>query len=314
MTVYFQGSEQEAFIPTGGSDTSGDHDGTWSRLSLSGTKRAHTKVALTNFWVRLNGRNTSVIFGNNHIWFYAYDLAGNQRIRCRGTGNNVWNIEYWNGSTWAASGATGSGFWYAQAECVMHFDLINGVIESWMNGVVQGQATGLDLSAISDLSAVELRQATGNFYNSQVIIADESLLLWNLASAWATANGTDQDGTGDYTNIEESSLNDSDYNNFTAAGEKRSYKVSTSRRNNITHIPKAVTVTARAMRLDDTGPQSIRPYLIIGGVRYYGPVENLTTGWDTYQHTWRQNPATDAAWTLAEVKDVDLEMGWEAVA
>lgn len=315
MTVYFQGSEGENFNAVGSNDTSGDHDTVWSRQALNGSKRAYTGAAITDFWVRTNARNTTTILGNNHVWATIYDLAGTARIRWRGTSNNVWAIEYWNGSSWVATGCSGTGIWNTQVEIVCHIDITTGTVETWNNGTLQGSVTGVPLSTyFADLSSVLFSQPTGNFYVSQVIIADESLLLWNLASAWPIANGTDTDGVGDYTNVDENGVSDTDYNSFTAAGEKRSYTLSTTNRNNISRYAKAVTAACRAMRLDNTGPQQIRPYLLIGGTRYYGTTFMLTTGWDAYHYTWRDNPATGLAWEIAEVEDTALEVGWEAVA
>lgn len=313
MTVYFQGGEQDTFFnPVGGVDTSGQHDATWARISVTGNNTCRTGVAITDFWCMMSVGNYTTILANNHVWFTVYDLAGNARIRARGYANNAYYIEYWNGSAWVQSGVAGGAVWSTITQMVLHVSIATGTIEWWQNGTLMGSVTGLNLSSITDLSTLALQDPVGAWYYSQVVIADESLLLWNVKTAWPTANGADVDGTGDYTVVDENALSDTDYLTFTTAGQKRSYQVSS--RAAITRYPKAVTAACRAMRLDDTGPQQIRPYVLIGGTRYYGTTVTLTTGWNVYQYTWRENPATSLAWTIADVTSATLEYGWEAVA
>lgn len=317
MTIYFQGGEQESFFnPTGTASTSaGMFDSAWARQANNGGCRAYSKVAITTFYATWSSRNATTILGNTHVWAIFYDLAGNQRVRFYGTANNIFRVEYWKSGAWVAcTNLVGiTGVWGVLNRFVLHVDIAGGKIELHRDGVLVGTDTGLDLSGITDLSSVYLADPVGDWYHSQVIIADENLLLWNSKTAYATANGTDStDGTGTYTDINESTLSDTTYISFTANGQKRSF-TTVDRAASLSRYPKGITVTGRLMRLDATGPQQARPYLLIGGTRYYGTTFTLTTGWDSYQYTWMLNPSTGLAWALSEAESASLEFGWEAV-
>jgi hypothetical protein len=125
-----------------------------------------------------------------------------------------------------------------------------------------------------------------------------------------TSNGADVDGTGTYTNVDESSYSDTDYINFTAAGQHQSFK--SAARTGTQAIVLGVTISCRAW-YEAGGPTQIKPYIKIGGTRYYGSTFALTLTAKGYQYTWQTNPATSAAFTVTEVNDATLEWGWEAV-
>lgn len=79
-------------------------------------------------------------------------------------------------------------------------------------------------------------------------------------------------------------------------------------------VPVAQTVhnvTVRCMASADSGEQ-IKPFLLIGGTRYYGSNYSPPSGRYEYaEFVWETNPATASAWTLAAIDA--LEIGYEVV-
>lgn len=126
-----------------------------------------------------------------------------------------------------------------------------------------------------------------------------------------TSQGADADGSGDYTAIDELTYSDADLVTLPAIGNHQSYK--SPARTLTQTVVSGVTVSWRAW-YEAGGPASVKPYLTIAGVRYYGPAFALDLVALGYQYTWQTNPATGVAFTPAEANDATLEWGLEAAA
>lgn len=308
MTILYQGGEQEA-VPgnTGVGTQTRQRDGAYSRMSIAGGFSAYATASTRDFWLRFTWTHESTILATNNSFCEVYNTAGAGRLRFRGVAQNVYALEYFNGSAYVSTGYQYSASWNYLQTVVVHADLDSGLLELWVDNNLVGSGT-FDLSAIDNLVRAEFRKHTGNYYYSQIAMADESLLGWNIKSAPPATDGIDVQGQGTVADINEATLNDATYVTL-ESGQRRSTATAGMA---LSRTIRGVTVAARAMITDTTGPTQMRPYLVIGGTRYFGPAFTVTTGFAPYQYTWALNPATDAAWT-PEIVNAGIESGWEVL-
>lgn len=304
--IYFQGTEAEASLGSAGTTTTTSFfDTAWSRAATNTGAIIRSPVPLTDFW---HASFAAANFTSANTAIATYFSSTDQPIvRVFAYATNLIRIDRWSGSAWVTA------IEIAGDHSGMHVIRIlvgaAGRIEFYNDGALMG-AADLNLSLFANVAYCQIWTELQSG-RSQNIIADQSLVLWNLRTASPSADGTDTGGIGGVANVNAAALTDSTWIEFAAAGDRRSF-VAAAR--SLTQMIKGVTASVRAMRVDATGPQRIRPYLLISGVRYFGPSFLLTTGLAPYQHTWETNPATGAAWTNAEANAASLEFGWEAVA
>lgn len=320
MTVYFQATELESVtshVSAAEATTAGRFDSTYVRNYLTpGTSiTLDCGTALTSdYWFH---GSVSWAFGGTWsanatvLEFQSSGAVGIVRMR-NPTNSTTIQMEYWNGSAWTSAGAA-----FAISAGLHDIDIhvggiggSSGTIEVFIDSVSSFSASSLSISTTANIQKTIVTPATMSTGWSQFIIADASTVVHKSKSVPATTNGTDTDGTGAVGNINEMPLSDTTYVEFTTAGNKRSVKAAAR---TLTGTSKAVTVTGRLMRVDATGPQKAKPYLLISGTRYYGTTFTLTTGFVNYTYTWTTNPATAAPWAISEVNDANLEWGWEMV-
>jgi hypothetical protein len=269
--------------------------------------------AVSEVWLHFGRMYNGFDDGINQPPIEFRDAGGNVIARLRNVAASQYGLEYWNGAAFVLLGGT-----KPFAGNVRHiYDVrikkhaTDGAIEWYFDGVLMGAATGIALSSFGDISYVRCQHNGGtNFYWS-VIASTERTLDWQLWVAPPTANGTDTDGTGVVGDVNELNLNTATFVELAVAGEKRSFVHTALTTSNFI---KGVAVASVARRVDGTGPQQIRPYVIIGGVRYYGTTYALTVSFARYEHVWQLSPASGTDWTTAEVNAAGFEMGWEAVA
>jgi hypothetical protein len=200
---------------------------------------------------------------------------------------------------------------------VHHKGTVDGKIEVWY-GTVGAQNKVVD--AAGDFSGaaaiVRIYHGTNNVgggYDTSVaheIVQTTSTLSSTSEIKPPTSQGADADGTGSYLDVDEEVFSDVDIITLSASGHRQSFK--SPARLHTQSVVTGVTISCRAW-FEAGGPSQIKPYLTIGGVRYYGPAFDLDLVAGAYQYTWAANPATAAAFTPAEASDANLEWGWEAV-
>lgn len=321
MTIYFQATERESFKVTPGTGnaievtTASTFDSAYSRASLNITNSAVAErdwgTSLTSeIWFHCLFRPTNV--GTGQAILTLLDSSGNAFVRITLPSNGLLQAQYWNGSAWTNIGSTWAFTLNTNYYLDVHVTLgASGGVEIFWNGslVTSGSAS---LTAYSNLRTFQLRSNTASVstFWSQIQVADVSTVNHSIATFVPSTAGTDTDGTGTNANMTEAVTSDATYVELTAAGQKRSGKNSARA---YTGTVRGVTVGGRLMRVDATGPQKAKPYVLISGTRYYGTTYTLTTGFADYSYTWQTNPATGVEWTASDINDADLEMGWEAV-
>jgi hypothetical protein len=235
-----------------------------------------------------------------------------------GAGSNSQTVQFqvWNGATFDNVGAA---FNRLASNTPYRYDVhfkggADGAVEVWY-GTAGGQTKVLDTSG-SYASAVNIVRilhysADNNAYQiGHEIVQTSSTLNATSESKQPTSAGADATGTGTYLDVDESSWNDADYISLSAAGQRNSFKGAA--RSQTQGVVTGVTASCRAW-FEAGGPTQIKPYLTIGGTRYYGTTFAVGATPTGYQYTWTTNPATGAAFTTTEANAATLEWGWEAV-
>lgn len=321
MTTLFAGTEREALqqAATGVySESAGPRRAGYSRAATTCGPQTNSDCRLTcnmdaavpEAWINFyTGQFVGAYFGVE-----AKDASGNTIARITNGGA----LQYWNGSTFV----TAPGTTFSQvADGVVTMRVCKGAgsagrVEAYWNENLISDSGPIALTSFGDIAYFDvvgypLTGLNRHRFFSEVVISDESTLQWGCFTVPPVADGADTDGAGTVADVNELDLNESTFIALSAAGEKRSF---THDDVNAENYVKAVSVAGRIRRVDDTGPQQIRPYLTIEGTRYYGPTFALTTGFKNYCHSWSLNPATGTDWTTADVDLPEFAQGWEAVA
>lgn len=325
MTILFTGTEREALVQSGSgtyseSTSSGYFASNRSRAAsdVNGSSTAwydcplsaETSEAWLHYLRRYSGFNDTT--SGPSIEFC--DASDNVIAKIAEVSGTTYALQYWDGSAFVQVGDS----FINQVNNLYVDDFYlkkgdgDGEVAWYRAGVELASATGLTITAYGDIAKVRLRnQANDNFY-SQIIVTDgEQTTGWGCYTVPPNAEGIDTDGTGAYTDVNEINRNDATYIALDTAGQKHSFGVATQ---TVANFVRGVAVAGAARRVDGTGPQQIRPYVIVGGVRYYGDTFALTTVFANYEYVWQLSPATGVEWTTDEVNDPDFEFGWEAVA
>lgn len=262
---------------------------------------------------------------SNFFWRAAGDT---EVLRIQNTATGTQQLQYWNGSAWVGVGSPQavtqnailrarlvySGLGTTNGSLTLtYINVSSGVTENTWS------ASGLDLTNCPSIAKMGLRrQTTGTLAISEYVSGDENLAGVVTHSGVGTANGTDNTGAvGTFSNIDEgsgatNSVDDSDVIQLPVAGNR--YSMTMPARSFSGRAVRTVVINYRARR-GISGPTTIRPYLKIGGTRYYAADQVLTTAFtSSYQAFFNIDPSTGEAWATAAAEDGNLEFGWEAAA
>lgn len=319
MTVSFIGSEATALtlanaseVTTGSTFRSANSRGSIAIVTNTQSAYAEWATAPSEGWVHFVMQGTLDNDQSDLIVVVTNSSSGNL-FRLILSNIATVQAQYWNGSAWTN---TGSSFAFSTSALEVAIHLVAGASGSWevfQNSVSKG-------SGSVAFSGTDMKRATfycpdDNFtqYFSEVMLGDEdvSLVTSVVETEAPTANGTDTDGTGSYTDVDEIPLSDADSIALANAGDANSF--TSPARTSTLYTVLGVSVAAR-MKRDVSGPQSAKFYLKIGGTPYYSSTFALTTGFASYQYTWALDPSTGVAWVPADASSASLEWGIEAVA
>lgn len=261
--------------------------------------------------------------------FVLLDSSLGNVLRVAQTATNRLNLQYWNGSAWVTIGSGVSGYTNTSnsnsVRITVDFDGLGTASGSATMRVYEDSAdtllgtvtgTGLPFSSLANVAYYLLPTKGTSLVNStEHFLADGSAETMYRYGSRPTADGADTDGTGGWADLNDASLSalDTTFVSLPSSGNRRSAKNSTARDYNGRGV-RAVGFGAR-LRCGATGPTQVRPYLTVGGTRYYHPSAPVTlnTSFESYSFTWEQNPATTADWTTADAQAASLEYGIEVV-
>lgn len=223
MARYFAGNSLAAFARSAlnivESTTSGWFDSAYVASSIllptigSYIETAHFSATGT-VWIRWDMRWDNNTSGRPTV------MLSNDTTDIIRLNDNQW--QYWNGSAWTNTGST-----FTVSTSLTTYALkvtLNSGFECYANGVLVASGSGW---SGSPTSATYFRcystSNTGNYRYSQVMVADYDLRQSHYMSAAINGNGSYTDGTGDYTTVDETVLDDNDLSVLPAVSNKRSF-------------------------------------------------------------------------------------------
>lgn len=159
-----------------------------------------------------NGSNVACLILNN---------AGANAYRIVCSGGLVMQFQYWNGTAWTSLGATWNWADATRTTCMLKI-VLGASFELYGGGTLLTSGSGM-AGAASAVDEFQFRSA-GTYYWSQVMCADYDIRDSLYYAAVVNGEGTyNTDGTGVYTDINETVLNDATAIQLPAAGNKRSF-------------------------------------------------------------------------------------------
>lgn len=206
-----------------------------------------------------------------------------------------------------------------------------GAVEVWMNDNLEISLTGQDTRNAGTAGTIDNVQWGGGGGAAYSGTASEIYIntsagsapnngVWGsyriqakrMSAAGNSAQFTPSASTN-VSNVDDAQGHDSDttYNSSSTAGHIDLFQTS-----QIT--PTGGTIPAIMHRIvarkDDAGVRTIRPKQRQAGTNYNGTSQNITTAYAHYTEVVATNPATAAAFTVAEMRATDPEFGYELVA
>jgi hypothetical protein len=325
MGVIWQGHEAECYKLSSSSNTedTGAREAGYERAGMkipAGTpiRSAPDWSSVDELWHRFR-YNCTGGYAVGFVLWGVENAAGQILAQIVCVTTSTWQFQVWDGAAFVNVGSPQN---YVSGGTVGRFDI-------HMKGGNPGQvevyggapgSTALQLSATGNYNSVvnmvriyhNAPSIAGGFnsYVAGEVVQTTPTLNTVSEMGFPASNGADTGGTGTYADVDEQNFSDSDFVAFSAAGQHQSFKAAA--RTLTDKIVTGVTASCRAW-YEAGGATQIKPYLTIGGTRYYGPTLALTLVPAGYQYTWTTNPATGIAFTQAQANDATMEWGWEAV-
>lgn len=226
-------------------------------------------------------------------------------------------FEYWNGSSFVTTGATLTLTAASRINVDIHLKCggsPTGEYHVYLNGALADSVTGGLNAAVDNVNAISLTgmgNSAAGVMISQIIVADEDTTLMKLVSKRASANGSNNDGTGSYTDTNSIPYNPTLARVLPANGDKF-----TMVKSGFTPLPSGLYIGAvlvnGMMRTDGSVVDNSRPVIRLSGTDYtlsdVSPPP--TSGYQPKTGVWLTSPVTATAFSLTEFNN--LEFGWEA--
>lgn len=244
--------------------------------------------------------------GTSNLSFVALNgTANGYRLLHSGAMTTV-QFQYWNGSAWTSLGSTfsisGSTLFRVDIKIVL-----NTSYEIYVNGTSIQSGSGMSGAPTTITKARFFSPPNTDTFYSQVMIADFD----TRDSRWAPLdlNGDSAaltDGTGSYTDIDETVLDESTSVKLTTSGDQRGFTHATFT-SPTGYMPAAVVVNARG-RINGSGPSDgiVGLYDVTGAAANSGSALGYNTGYEPRGEMWEQDPQAAADWTDAAINDIEI--------
>ena len=304
MTVLFAASEEESFISLGNVDFLTGETARYDATMVNGPLGINNGASLQADF----SSSSSDFFVHSSSYFRTtgFAVATPIEIRSGGTGivrlvmsganPNEINFEYNNGSGWVSI-ATDIVVPNILQPIDIHCDMAaSGSFTLYQDDSQIAQFTGDTTQAAASADNALLGPTGFGHYVSQVIIADESTLTWQMETILATADGAATAWTGDKDDINEVGLyNDGTQINSSVADQEELF-IFEDPTTPANYIVAALVLGTRSSR-GSTGPQNMQFLTRSGGTNY--PSSNLSglgLGLAPFQLILPTDPDTALAW------------------
>lgn len=194
-------------------------------------------------------------------------------------------------------------------------DGVNGSVRVYVNGALDGEATGLDTTnggTRTGVSQIEIRPVVhsgvpgSNTYLSAIMCADEDLRNAHYIQVRPGSAGSNSDWTGSYTDIDESGYNDTDAIAANNTGETSTFNLSAV----TTDFDSGYNVIGVGVSSRSWGGASSSSDINLvaqsGTTQASSATKTIEVGKNPYQHIFDNNPDTSAAWTISEAKAAEI--------
>lgn len=331
MTILFAATELESFIASGAgtlpavstNNTLFDPNFSRSALALDGDSAAGPwrpivlMGDIAECWAHYRVTTVAISLTNGNTIFELQNSAGQGVLRIQNVSTSQFRGEYWNGSAWTSMGANQS-----VADGTFTFDIHSliansgGLFEIYINGVLIWSLSGdTDLFSGSANDRVLFnRYTTGSAPDakiSEIILSTTSTLGQRVATLAPTGDGTYTAWTGTFADVDETSINDSDFISSITPNDQESFVLSDLSTTAQGYDPVAVTIASRG-RIGATGPSNYQHLTRTGGNDFLSANLNPNTSFQAQPQTvYMQNPDTTADWTISDIQN--LETGVKAI-
>lgn len=326
MAVIFAGTELDAFIRSDGTCVASTFGVNTTRCregirvgSASGVNASYIQSpafpVMTSFWYKMTWANAGSI-SSGTVFTEFRNAGGTPLFRLFASSVGVIQPQYWNGSAWTNIGSsfsisTGVGY-------VFDLKVIGGVTgscELYQDGVLRSSGSA-NMSLVVDITHFRLYSSNNSSNTctvSEIILADEPTIGWIYYSRPPVANGANTAWTGDFTAVDESGNDSTDFIESTTANQTETFQKAAVTMP-VSGAVKAVTITG-TIKNSATGPQNAQFVLRKGGVDYTSPtLSGVGLAYTPFYYTMNTDPSTTIAWASGDIASATvLEFGVKSI-
>lgn len=192
-----------------------------------------------------------------------------------------------------------------------------GRLRCHINGVnvfdYTGDTIGGSLGQVAKIKFQSMGTNSDNWGRySGVIVADTDTRAMRLVQRLPTGNGANTAWTGDYTSIDETGVNNSDFLTSASVNDKETFTYA-DMPSEFANSPIAAVVISGRMQGSLTSPTALRGLMRVGSTDYEEDVANpMTTSYGPTQIIFPLNPATLAEWTASDINAA--EFGFKSIS
>lgn len=218
------------------------------------------------------------------------------------TGANTW--------TTLATGAFSLSGTLARLDIQLRVHATNGVFRLYVNGVICAEFLG-DTRSVGGGNIIKVGLGSNNdsansgMRHSACVIADEDTRPFVMYQRRPTGNGAETSWSGDYTSVDETGYEDSDFISSATVDQVETFTFPALPGDMSTRQMAAIILAGRSR--GSGSPGTIRGVARIGSTNYDIPGEDETPpGFGAQQWIFETNPATGLPWLGSEVNSTQF--------
>jgi hypothetical protein len=233
------------------------------------------------------------------VWLEFYNASGTKiAYLTEGAGaDTIMQFDQWNGSSFNSSTHTYS----TQATGLYTVEVrlkcgASGTCDIYLNGTLW-MTFAVNQASVDNIAKVRMytSASTTTSYYSQVMGADYDIRDHHLMSKLASGEGNYTDGTGAYTDINETVLDDTNAISLPTVGNKHSFTKGSITVPSGQHIG-ALIVNARG-RVNGAGPADGKLLCRSSSTDSASGNKSFVAGYEPRGHVYLTDPATGISWT-----------------